>query len=592
MSRHRCLESMLGVCVLLLSVSAAQSVVKLTGLGFKPRSGISIEIIGAYDNLPKAGYLPLRISIRNDSSGSHEWTFRFLSQSGYGSSIRHNYEWKASVAGRSEKRFDVVVPLVAMGNAAHTYPSLQVVVSGYGVRPGTAYYAANYKYSGNPHAPFTGLSHSLAVKSMGPLEQAMTNRSMEFTGCQFDIDYLSSDWRAYLGFGSVWLTELDWGKMSGAVRAGMLEWISQGGQLFFCTQRSLTDPALARLGLPPGTLATRRLGLGQVEIVFGDGTTLDPELAASEILKGKLQTHVYQLDEGYRGSWRLKRLVPESGINATLIVLAMIGFAVMVCPVNLVVFAGKRHRHRLFLTTPIISIVASLALVGVILIRDGVGGEGGRVALKLLMPDTHRELIIQEQVSLTGMLLASRFEIAETDYIAMLNLARPEDQNRTRHLVRTPTTAEGDWYSSRSVQGHCLSRITPSRSRIEWLNPKAVAAGAAAPILLSSLDQSLHDVILIDDQGAYWSAAALPVGVRTTLVKSTRSDFRRDWWEKQVVEPGLRAGGWVDRLAFQEGHVFGVVDRPHDAMIETHGGIDWDVEHMIVVGPVLVQEGT
>ena len=80
----------------------AQALVQLAGLSFTPRSGVDIRMTGYYDNLPKAGTAPLRITIRNDSAKARTWTFRFKSQSGYSSDNHYLYIWFTSVAAGTE----------------------------------------------------------------------------------------------------------------------------------------------------------------------------------------------------------------------------------------------------------------------------------------------------------------------------------------------------------------------------------------------------------------------------------------------------------------------------------------------------------
>ena len=582
----------LGILVLavLLAAGAARApgAVPISGIECEPGRGISIELTGYYDGQPRSGYLPLRVRIRNDSAGGHQWTFRFVSRAAAQLSHRQEYVWRASAGAGEEKTFEVVVPLDAIGDVSHFVASpLRVTVSGYGIRRPAAVYPLNQKYSTRSRTPFVGISTPLAVTAWGPLENELTGRGYELTGCRYEPDLLSSDWRAYLGFASFWLSDADWDRVPAAQRAAILEWVVHGGRLILCVGRLPDDAALVRRGLPPGPGNRRACGLGMVELFPLAGTGLDPARAADEVLRDEQLAHAHQLTTGYSQNWHLRDRVPDTQLHPGVLIAAMIGFALLVGPVNLVVFAGKRRRHRLFVTTPLISIAASLAVVALILVQDGMGGEGARAALKYLLPEAYKELLIQEQVARTGLITSSRFDLAPDAYLAWINLVAPAQERTARTLVRTEAAAEGGWFSSRAVQAHYLARITPSRARIELLNPAAAAAGEEAPVLLSTLDQPLRDVFFIDGHGEGWSAPLLPVGVRTPLEPAPSFESRREWWTRNVTAPGLRLGGLGDRAGFRPGHVYGVAEDPEAGLVDTHRGIRWKHQHLVVAGPAV-----
>src|SRR5690606_18267044 len=108
-----------------------------------------------------------------------------------------------------------------------------------------------------------------------------------------------------------------------------------------------------------------------------------------------------------------------------LFVVVLIAFGLLVGPVNLFVFAKSGQRHRLFITTPIISLATCALLILLILIQDGTGGRGERIVLMEVRPDAdeNRAYLHQEQVSRTGVLLGSSFELKESAVISPVPLA-------------------------------------------------------------------------------------------------------------------------------------------------------------------------
>jgi hypothetical protein len=88
-------------------------------------------------------------------------------------------------------------------------------------------------------------------------------------------------------------------------------------------------------------------------------------------------------------------------------------FGVLVGPVNLFVLAPAGKRHKLFITTPLLSIGASIVMVGLILIQDGTGGTGRRFIAINLQPDEAAAYVTQEQISRTGVLFGTGFEMKQ-----------------------------------------------------------------------------------------------------------------------------------------------------------------------------------
>jgi len=305
---------------------------------------------------------------------------------------------------------------------------------------------------------------------------------------------------------------------------------------------------------------------------------------ATAILDTAAGDHSAILSNRYQSGWGLRALVPDNEMHTALMVAAILLFAFIVGPVNLIVLAGKRRRHRLFWTTPAISIAASAAVMALILFQDGIGGEGARVAIVHLLPDARQEIVIQEQVSRTGLVVHPSYPLPDRVYQAPIPRAAVQNP-RAQVMRRSPEGCDGDWFTSRSVQAQYLSDIRPSRARFELLNADAVDTGREEPVLLSTMETTLEQVFYIDRAGRYWYADELPVGRKTRLAPSTRSTYWSDWWPTPIRERGISGGGHIDALKSREGYVDGVVASPAGSFIPTNDHIAWTHEKMIVLGP-------
>ena len=561
-------------------VVAASSVlaeVHIGGIQTHLKSHVSIEMIGYFENLPPAGYAPVRVMIDNRSQAARRWRFTFQSDSSYQLRQQSLYTWEASVEANRKSEFELAIPLAPVDSGQHSYPSLHVTVSGYGIENPNGYYATSHTYSGHPKSRFAGLSKELSVHSLGPLTEEAVLQSLELRSCSLDPDWLSPDWRTYIGFSTIWFSEGDWVQLNAAKRAGILQWVSQGGVLVYVAEQP-SSSALQRAGLPGNGAGPASYGLGKVRAFGWDGQDLTSPEVVRHIQKWGAVAHGDNAADGYLSGWKLASTVPKADMNAPLIIFAIVVFALLVGPINLMVLAGKKRRHRLFITTPLISLGASVAMIGLILLQDGVGGEGSRVAMVHLVPEANQELIIQEQMSRTGVLLASGFTVPEDAHVSALTLKG--DRRRARRVFRRGAMAcTGDWFDNRAVQAHYLSQIRSSRARVELMS-----AAGDAPVLLSSVDGDLEDVFYIDAQGKYWRTDQLRVGEKATLRASNRREFKADWWSPNVLDKGIRAGGQIEELNNRAGYVYGRLVVPGDRLLDTLPTVDWAHQAVVVVG--------
>ena len=259
------------------------------------------------------------------------------------------------------RTFEVVVPLVTAHGRA--YGSLSAMVQGYGVANGNASYAAHSRYSGHSHTPFVLMSSTLGTAVWSQLQEEMQGRSQELSGCLFDVSpaWVPSDWRAFTGVASLWLSDADWDRIPAGARTSLLQWVAQGGLVFYCTSGNPVT-RMTQAGLP-GTGRNRGHGLGRIIGFTADEEDLSVTKVADAI-KREAEEPSLDLLNGYTSGWPLEHAVGEMKVNAPLLILAVIVFAVVVGPINLLVFAGPRRRHRLFITTPLLSLGSALFMGG------------------------------------------------------------------------------------------------------------------------------------------------------------------------------------------------------------------------------------
>ncbi len=263
-----------------------------------------------------------------------------------------------------------------------------------------------------------------------------------------------------------------------------------------------------RLEPPPGLLD---------HLPLADGTTVSLNLAEPPPRNPGPWTGQFRLvtsNDLY--NWRVEK-------NPLVLVIGLLLFALLVGPVNFFVFAPPGRRHRLFVTVPALSLLASLGLGAGIVLGDGFGGDGARRALVMLLPWENKAAVFQEQVARTGVLLGAGFPLAADTAAGEV----PDDDpganagrgDNAPPLNRTDTAAGGDWFRSHSRQVQRFWRITPTRARIELVGG---GTGGAAPVVQSSLTTTLRDFVYLDAAGGVWAVDTLPPGRRVTLQTDAR----------------------------------------------------------------------
>jgi len=596
--------------LLLLALALAASPARAQETLFNkvgPKSGDSVEVRSLFGTLPTHGFAPVRVSVTNGAGydrtlaldfTSNDTGFSFGTQDG--STMQSSFFLTAK-AGRSVE-IDLMVPVVTALNTRWSGSgmlSLEVAMRGdFGSFQGTMQSWFDHEL------PAVLLSEALHRPNGSALDTALSTSTSSsgwgtpsFAGT-FAPAAMPEDWRAYSGFDAFMITGREWTAMAPGARAAILEWNRLGGWLLvYSTDNSAN---LATLGIGPETTRKANRSFGSVEI-----WTIAPSLllnatktfAMIKSHSGALSPPMLpSLANNIPGDWPIQNEFGERGFHAIIFILVLIIFAVLVGPVNLFVFAKSGRRHRLFITTPIISLSASAVLVLIIILQDGFGGRGFRAALVEVRADgdEHLAYVHQEQFSRTGVLLGRKFEISESATMDPVPLTTPNRWARitTRNgggnaryslkIQDTKTIASGDWFQSRSEQGHLVRAIIPTRGRVELL------AGSGAPQIMSSFEFPLERIYFTDKSGKIWTAADLQPGSPANCTPVSRKQFQKfvDSESDRLAPPNRTR---LASLATRDNHFLAVSSS--GPFIDTYSSINWTQNHCILTGPVMGEAG-
>jgi hypothetical protein len=567
-----------------------------------PKSKARVEVVALFSAPPPNGFLPIRITVNNPGEQEGELNFTTTSNDGSyggnGSEMTSSFSIKA--APGKTTRHDILVPCTTVLNYGGRQ-SVGLQMSGF---LGSS--AGNVNATYNDQQPAVLLSEPLYTPNASSLDAQANSRhgssggyrggSSTFSG-KFDARELPEDWRAYSGYDGIAMTDTDWGNASPGARNAILRWNRLGGELVIYALSSSSD--FASLGIAPdakGVRAAER-SFGQVTVVpIGTDLKLDPGPTVSRFFDSKSGTNTAKLPSlsesirnDFDSSWPLQIGFGEQGYNYGLFILILVAFGIVVGPVNLFVFAKSGRRHRLFITTPVIALVTSALLVGLIILIDGFGGRGMRVVLMEVRPDDgeNSAYIHQEQISRTGVLLGGGFEVTEPALVTPVPLESSQWARLTRNnsgggmryetLVRDgKLEVDGDWFQSRSEQGQMVRAIVPTRGRIEARND------AGPPSFLSTFDFPIETLYYHDGNGAVWRADGITPGKAFTCQEVNEADWKNFNAEAlRSLTNRAREFGTLDR---RPKHFIAVTTAAPG--IETLKGIKWQSTRTYITGPV------
>jgi len=531
---------------------------------FKPESGsaAAIQMISPYAELPAGGYLPFDLTITNNAATARRWHFDSVANSGR---VRLLSKFEFEVPPEATRTFRMLVPLPtqSLGTTSHT--TLTITADG----PGLYQKRARSHNSINHNATdFVGMSESLYLDHWGKLQQAIRkgkkgSSARELEGCSIDLELLAPDWRTFAGLSQLWLTGSEWRALTASVRAAIETWILMGGELVVVQDDDAVPglPSVHGLGnitLAPG--GTELIDWGAAHLQVGKDTVLESIAPGSAV-----RTAVF--DE-------FGSLQPP----LFLVLLFVILFAIVIGPLNFFVFAPPGKRARLFWTTPLISLAASLLMFGFILLLDGLGGWGSRSALLISAPEKGLIAMHQIQGARTGLLTSNGFVTPVPSLITQISQS-PSNGNHSRdnsaNVFRVfENQYSGDWFRSRAIQGQHIAATIGSRGRVRIKDPNT------NPVAISEFEFPLAPFFWTGPDETVWTASRLDPGQEVRLEPSTRQHFE-NWVRKHHARLGPTLKSRPLDAAREGYFAAGSTDAP---FLPTLPSIRWGNQYAFILG--------
>tara|TARA_R110002096_G_scaffold332616_2_gene526652 strand:+ start:1004 stop:2827 length:1824 start_codon:yes stop_codon:yes gene_type:complete len=553
-----------------------------------------VEVNSIFGPMARQGTVPFRVRIRNNSGKDRIWTVTLEEGNSRGRLSTSTTEY-VEVENGSEVIREITMP-VSPSFTAYSYRYLNTKISS----PGLPSKSRSNGYQTNDHYATLAISKTLARRSLSDLDEFMQNRGTSDTRFAFSYDpeHLPSSWEGYSSLDALLVDHESWNAASTAQRRATLEWVRLGGRLDVFARTSPNKVTLKDLKIPgiqpiKKSQVSGRLSLGQIHVREWDGDHLSSAVVESF---DRTANRGEELENQFGRDWPLKSEFGTKEFNPALILFPLLIFAIIVAPVNLFYFAKRGRRHRLFLTTPIISVSACLIIITIIFFEDGVGGNGIRNTLADIQshPNEMRIYLSQEQISRTGVMVNPGFKSDTQFTIDPISLPDSvfnplsQSSNRNSNYRFIGPEFRGDFFRSRSEQGFSIRSAIPTRARIEI---KASGTAGSPPTLTSSLPTSILDLYFRDNSGKVWKSVEGPAtasGSSIQLEESDKESFNK-WINQQSHRFSKAQRNRIKNLAAEPGRYFTLPVESDPYTVNTHPKISWDKEFILLTGRVVNQ---
>lgn len=564
---------------LALRVSAQDTMIREV---FDPKTDTHVEVLALFTKPSPGGYFPVRVKIANNLKTDRSIRLDFSSGQSYSSDLttKSSFDFTAG-AGKTVTR-DIMVPLCPPSDS-YGNNSLELKMSGSLGQASNSLYAEV-----GISQPSVLLSDSLFTPNASTLDSEISSasgpsaRSSGNFAAKFDPKQLPDEWLAYSGYDSVIMTADNWTDIPPGGRNAILSWVRLGGQLIIYST-SISTTTRASLGLPAES------GYGTIGInPVSSSLLLDAKETVDLVNNGNAtKPRQAALLTDFKGSWPLQTHFGAQAFRYGLFIFVLVLFGILVGPINLFVFAKSGQRHKLFITTPLISLGASLILIGLIIVQDGFGGRGMRRVLMEVRPDgdLNAAYLHQEQFCRTGVLTGSRFTLGTPCVVQPVPIARSrwsrftDGSGAKGNFNLQPgdgkIAASGDWFQSRSEHGHTLSSVISTRGRIE---------GTDKPdTFLSTFDFPIQTLYYLDAAKQWHRAENVTTGKSFTMVPV---DITMAAPAIAEITNGFatRNREFLGKASERPGHFVAVTTQAPG--IDTNPGIRWEETTTVITGPV------
>jgi len=528
---------------------------------------VDIELTSFVEHLPERGFVEIVAEVRNRTNKEASWEFQFKAYEGYrrdGQLLRHSRN--VTVGPAAVRRFRFRVPVYPTLQSSYSQqPRMSVRIMGPGTFTSDEYFFGNVrKNTGDLHRYVLVTDEALRTPDgsslpLSEINKVCRDKNIPVHLQNFDADLFPDSEIALLGFDLLLMHESEWASF-GRGREVLEAWIAQGGDVLLISEAKKEPIATG-------------LGAVHTDPPFGSAKDLADTLSSFT----NLSMRVLERGRFYENNWDMREAVPDIKKPIGVLMILVIAVAGILGPLNLGIAFRRRKSLQVLWTTPLLSIGISVLVGGIILFRDGLGGDGVRMQWVLLLPEQQLEVSWQEQVSRTGVLPSSGFKLDESWWLRPVATHRRDLRSPYSYGLQPGGFYEGDWFGNRRVQAQVAQRVQSSRAqvRVRWENQ--------TPLLLSTVETPFSRILYRDSRGKVWKGEQITPGKTTPLVSVPSSEAKtmigemNPHKESLFPEKGmLNQKGWF----YAEG-------LNAERMVDTLTSISWEDRAVWFLGPVV-----
>lgn len=526
-------------------------------------NGNSLRITSPFASPPAEGLYPVVVEMSSQSRAAR-WSVN-QNNFGYGE-FRRNMVFECPPG--ETRRAMVLLATSRTGNSYMDGINLEIVAGG--VRDSVRFEGANK-------------SASLGDALFGEKTIAGFLRD---GAVAFTTGIAATDWRAYGGYRAVVVSDQEWRDMDPGARVAISHYAKNGGTVVVIVPDESAASTLPGFPKPDDPNRPGRVGLGKaLTILKADAndktlTTAINKSGGENFPSGSTTERVSE--------W--KRNAPEffpqksSTLTSLLMLVVLVGFAILIGPVNLFVLAPVKRRHRLFFSVPVIALSTSALLLIFVLLGDGLGGKGYRFLLIENRPADGEAVnhVIQYQTSRCGVLFSTGFTSGVSAIIQDLGNDsvnfRRAPSGEAKELIAEMDNLEGNgaWFVSRTSQHYRVAATVPGRGRIE------IRGSGASAKLTSTFAYAIDALWFRDNEGNWWKTGPLKTGEPGGVEAVTASEPHTQW-SGRLREAPLEITNRAHAAAQRRGCFIAFTSAPE--AVPTHSAIRW-TDQAVVTGPL------
>ncbi|EDM27906.1 hypothetical protein LNTAR_00855 [Lentisphaera araneosa HTCC2155] len=502
--------------------------------------------------------VPMQVKISNKTDETLSWGFK--AYDGWGNIADSEFNTSFTVESNAVRTFTLNLPYNNMDDY-HTFYSPSFKISGPGVdvfsniRPFGEQMTSGKMCTQKAYKKIQLYSEK---ERKGKKSQSSGSRAymLDYEYTYFEIQNLSVNWQSYSGISEIMMTAAEFQSLQEEIKSALRDWVVSGGFLI------LVDPAndLARIKSQSYFHKQETPGLGAVRF-------LDKGKRPDSLKSGKrrLAENFFNLEKK-----NFVKEISEPKASFIFFTILLIVFLVLLIPVNFLVFT-KKNRLKLLVTTPLISLGASIVFFIVIILSDGFGGTGVKSTLLYLCPELKRCSIYQSQVSRTGIMTSKNFDIQNDLLIDAYSLTRERWDDSSypmkAKIVFNDTSVGGDLFNSRTRRFVDIRHVKSTQAAVELIAGDKIQ-------LRSSFQSTIKKIYVKNADNKIWMAENLVPGEAVTAKEISVID------DSEVIEK-------LQSLMKNESFGFlAVLSEAGEFDIPTHNSIDWQ-EHRVYAAGIL-----